>query len=289
MWMRVLCVMVALALPGCGLTQVQKDTIGEFGRSSASFSETVGAELADARRAVMEANTSVLILTPQRIKDRERLDGALTPDRVGARVRAAETLRTYAELLVALVEETGQADLANASAKFTDSIRGLDPESRRLNEEQLTAVGELVQDIGGLVVDYKKRKALEKIVPQADAQVQRIAGLFAAEFGQDGPLTTYVNGMGALAVSAADSVLDQPNASLQDRIPAVEANRRGVELRRTTETVYLEIARAAAQLKAGHADLVQAVQGRTVTRADLTALTKTVKTLVSHAKTVLIK
>ena len=289
MWNRGWYVLMALALSGCGLTQVQKDTIGEFGRSSASFSETVGVELADARRAVMDVHSSVLILTPQRIKDREKIDGALTPDRVGARVRAAETLRTYAELLVALVEETGEADLAEASAKFTDSIRGLDPESRRLNDEQLTAAGELIQDIGGLVVDYKKRKALENIVPQADAQVQRIADLFAAEFGQDGPLTKYVNAMGLLAVSAADTVLDQPSASLQDRTPAVEANRRGVELKRTTETVYLEIARAAAQLKAGHADLVQAVQGHTVTRADLKALTKTVKTLVSHAKTVVIK
>lgn len=287
MWMRISCVMVAVVMSGCGLSQVQKDSIGQFSRSTATFGETVSAQLVDARGTVMDLNASVLTLTPQRIKDREKIDGALTPDRLSARIQAAEALRSYGQLLLALVEDTQQAELAEASAKFTQSVRGLDPESRKLSDEQLTAVGEVVQDIGGLIVEYKKKKAIEAIVPGADAQVQTIADLFAAEFKADGPVSKYVNAMGLLAVTAADSVFDDTKATLQDRIPAVTANRQGVETRRKTEAIYPGLATAATQLKAGHEDIVKVLGEHKITLARLNELTKTVQGLASHTKLML--
>lgn len=287
MWIRSSCLIFALFLSGCGLTQVQKDSISQFSRSSASFGDTVTSQLIDARSTVMDLNTSVLTLTPQRIKDRDKIDGALPPDRISARIRAAETLQSYADLLLALVEDTQQAELAAASAKFKESIRGLDPDSRKLSEEQLTGVGELVEDIGGLIVEYKKKKAIAAIVPEADAQVQRIADLFASEFNTDGPVAKYVNAMGLLAVTAADSVLDDTNATVQDRIPAVEANRKGIETKRKTDAIYPGLAAAAAQLKAAHGDIVKGVKENKITLARLNELTKTVKELAAHTRLML--
>lgn len=287
MWIRSSCLIFALFLSGCGLSQVQKDSIGQFSRSSASFSETVATQLIDARSTVMDLNVSVLTLAPQRIKDRDKIDGALTPDRISARIRAAETLQSYADLLLALVEDRQEAELAAASAKFKQSVRGLDPDSRKLSEEQLTAVGELVEDIGGLIVEYKKKKAIEAIVPGADAQVQKIADLFASEFNTDGPVAKYVNAMGLLAVTAADSVLDDTKATVQDRIPAVEANRKGVETRRKTDAMYPGLAAAATQLKAGHEDIVKGLGENKITLARLNELTKTVQELAAHTRLML--
>lgn len=287
MWMRLSCAMVALVMTGCGLSQVQKDSIGQFSRSSASFSETVTSQLIDARGTVMDLNAAVLALAPQRIKDREKIDGALTPERISARIRAAETLQSYAQLLLALVEDTQQTELADASAKFTQSVRGLDPDSRKLSEEQLTAVGEVVQDIGGLIVEYKKKKALEAIVPEADAQVKQITDLVASEFNREGPVAKYVNATGLLAVTAADSVLDNANTTVQERIPAVDANRKGIETKRKTEAIYPGVAAAATQVKAGHEDIVKVLGENKITLARLNELTKTVKELAAHTRLML--
>lgn len=287
MWIRFSCLTVALFVSGCGLSQVQKDSIGQFSRSSVSLGETLTTQLIDARSTVMDLNAAVLTLTPQRIKDREKIDGALTPDRISARIRAAEALQSYGQLLLALVEDTQQAELADASAKFTHSVRGLDPDSRRLSDDQLTAVGEVVQDIGGLIVEYKKKKAIKAIVPQADAQVQQIADLFAAEFKADGPVSKYVNAMGLLAVTAADSVFDDTKATLQDRIPAVTANRQGIETRRKTDGIYPGLAEAATQVKAGHEDIVKVLGEHKVTLVRLNELAKTVKDLAAHTRLML--
>jgi hypothetical protein len=156
-----------------------------------------------------------------------------------------------------------------------------------LSEEQLTAVGEVVQDIGGLIVEYKKKKAIEAIVPEADAQVQKIADLFAAEFKADGPVSKYVNAMGLLAVTAADSVLDDTKATVQDRIPAVDANRKGIETRRKTDAIYPGLATAATQIKTGHEDIVKVLGENKITLARLNELTKTVQDVAAHTRLML--
>jgi len=289
MWIRLPCLIFLLLVTGCGLTQVQKDAISQFSHSSAAFGESVSTQLTDARSTVLELNTAVLILDPRRIKDRDKIDGAFPPDRISARIRAAETLQSYAALLLALVEDTQQGELESAAAIFKDSVRGLDQDSQKISEEQLTAVGELVQDVGGFIVEYKKKKAIEKIVPEANEQVKKIADLFVSEFTIDGAVAKNVNAMGLLAVTAADSFLDDKNASVQDRIPAVEAHRKGMETKRKTDAIYPSIATGATQLKVGHEDIIKVLGGNTITLAQLNELTKTVKDIGAKTRILLTK
>lgn len=289
MWIRLPCLISVLLVTGCGLTQVQKDAISQFSRTSAAFGENVTTQLTDARSTVLELNTAVMTLDPQRIKDRDKIDGAFPPDRISARIRAAETLQSYAELLLALVEDTQQRELESAAAKFKESIRGLDPDNQKMSEEQLTAVGELVQDIGGLIVEYKKKKAIEKIVPDANEQVKKIADLFVSEFNIDGAVAKNVNAMGLLAVTAADSVLDDKTVSVHDRMLAVDANRKGIETKRKTDAIYPSIATGATQLKAGHEEVVKVLGEKSVTLAQLNELTKTVRDIAAKTRLLLNK
>lgn len=289
MWMRLLYLVPLLFMTGCGLTQVQKDAIGQFSRATAEFGDSVAAQLADARGTVMDLNTAVLTLDPRRVSNRSKIDGALTPDRISVRIRAAATLTAYAELLQALVEDSQQKELESAAGKFKDSLRRLDPDNRKISDNQLTAVGEWVEAVGGLIVECKKKKAIEKIVPEADAQVQEIADLFAKEFKADGPVSVYVNATGLLAVTAADTVLDNANAGLQDRELAVEANRKGIETQRKTEAIYPRIAAAATQLKGAHSEVVKALKEDKVTLEQLNELSKTVGDIAAKTRLLLEK
>ncbi len=289
MWNKAILVLGPLLITGCGLTQVQKDSIGQFSRASASFSESVSIQLTDARSTVLELNTSVLSLRAKQDNSLDKVDGSFSPERISARIRAAETLQSYAQLLLALVEDTQQKEIQNAATKFKESIRGLDQDGKRISNEQLTILGELVQDIGGLIVEHKKKTALEKILPAAHEQVKAITELFASEFNIDGAVAKNVNAMGLLTVSTADRILDDKSSNVQDSVIAATANSKGLETKRKTDAIYPSIAVAARQLEASHQEISKAVGSDKLTFDQLNSLTKTVADVVSKTQLMLKK
>src|SRR5882672_10983448 len=140
--------------PACGLTTAQKDAVSQFGRASKGFGAAVSTELVDMRNIVIDLNSNVLILEPKKLANRDVLDGAFSLPNVNGRVRAANVLQTYGELLVALVEDTQAKELQAAAGSFTGSVRGLDPDKARLSDDDLDAVGKLVVAVGGLIVEH---------------------------------------------------------------------------------------------------------------------------------------
>lgn len=78
MWNKAILVLGPLLITGCGLTQVQKDSIGQFSRASASFSESVSIQLTDARSTVLELNTSVLSLRAKQDNSLDKVDGSFS-------------------------------------------------------------------------------------------------------------------------------------------------------------------------------------------------------------------
>src|SRR5262249_23788300 len=146
----------------------------------------VSMDMVDMRNVVIDLNSNLLALDPSRLANREQLDGDYSLPAVNARVRAANVLQTYGELLVALVADTQAQELQSAAASFTGSGRGLEPNRARLSYADLDAVGKLVAGVGGLVVEHKKAEALKGIVPKAHRQVEALGTLFADEFNPSG-------------------------------------------------------------------------------------------------------
>lgn len=276
-------------LGGCGLSQVQKDAIGQFSQTSSTFGKSISTQLTDARDSVINARKRVLILNPAKLPDRDKIDGALTPENLSVRVRAAEALQSYGDLLEAIVEDTQQQELADASKTFTTSLRSLDPSSKRISDDQLTAIGGLVRDIGGLLVEYKKKKALKELIPAAHDQVSTIAKLFKEEFNAQGALAEYVNGTALLLVSAMDDLLNKQAGSVADRTIVAESFTEGIQLKRKTDAIYPHIADAADQLVRSHQRLVDALKDDKLNMQDLTTFSKTVKDIVTQTKIIVHK
>jgi len=276
--------MAVLVLAGCGLTHVQKDAISQFSQTSSAFGKNVSTQLTDARNTVIEARKRILILNPTKLTERDNIDGALTPTNLSVRVRAAEALQAYGDLLQAIVNDTQQQELADASNTFTISLRSLDPQNKTISDDQLTAIGDLVQGIGGILVEYKKMKALKKLIPATQAQVAEIAELFKKEFKSDGPFAVYVNGQGLLLVTAMDPLLDHPQGSVADRTMVAESFQQGIEIKRKSDSIYPQIATAADTLVTSHQSLVNALEHETFEMKDLTAFSKTVQDILAKTK-----
>jgi hypothetical protein len=277
---------VLLLLSGCaGLTTAQKEAVGGFGRASTSFGNAVSTEMIEVRNIVIDLNTQALSLAPAMIKDRDQLDAAFTLPRVGARIRAANVIQTYGDLLVALVEDTQTREVQAAAGKFTNSVRGLDPDRTRLSDADLEAVGKVVAAIGGLVVEHKKAEALKTIVPKAHPQIETLGQLFASEFDpKSGAVAMNFDATAQRALRASETVLDKGGSTVGDRVLAATAHRRGIEASRKANAVFPELQEGALAMVKAHASLVDALAKDRVQIADIKNFAKTVENLAASVR-----
>lgn len=279
-----LCAALFLGLSACGLSSVQRDAVIQFSTASAAFGETISTQMVETRSMVIDLNTHVLLLDPSMLTKREKIEGAFSLDRVGPRIQAAKAVQTYGELLLALVEDTQEKELQTAATNFTQSIRGLDSQKRKIGDDQLQGIGEVVVAIGGLWVEYKKREALEQIVPEAHEQIKEIGKLFATEFAANGAIARNLDATSQLAVRAADGILDQKGSSPGDRSAAAMAHRKGIETSLKANAIFPPMATAALEMVKAHSQLVNSLLKKELTVADIKVFTTTVEDLLAASK-----
>lgn len=268
-----------------GLTAAQKEAVSQFGRASAGFGTAVSTEMVEMRNIVIDLNSNVLVLDPEKLAKRDELDGAFSLRNLNARVRAANVLQTYGELLVALVENTQAKELQAAAGSFTKSVRGLDPDKVRLSDGDLDEVGKLVAAVGGLVVEHKKAGALKGIVPKAHPQVAEIGRLFASEFDPaQGALARNFDATGLRVVRASDRILDAQGSTATDRALAAAAHRKGIEASQKANTVFPDLHQGAVTMVAAHSRLVEALARDRVQIDDIKSFAKTVESLVASVR-----
>jgi hypothetical protein len=283
---RPLVAMVPLLIvqSACGLTTAQKEAVSQFGRASTGFGAAVSTELVDMRNTVIDLNSNVLALAPKRLTSRD-LDGAFTLRNVDARVRAANVLQTYGELLVALVEDTQAKELQTAAGNFTTSVRGLDPDKVRLSDADLDAAGKAVAAVGGLIVEHKKAQALKIIVPKAHPQVEQLGRLFAGEFEPEkGEMAVNFGAEVLKATGATDSVLDAERATVSDRAVAAVAYRKASDAALKAKAVFPDLHKGAVTMVAAHARLVEALANDRIQIDDIKSFAKTVQSLVASVR-----
>lgn len=228
-------------------------------------------------------NAGVLAFDPKKIPDPAVLDGGLTFNVVSVRVRAALALQAYGELLIAVVDDSQQAELQSATNAFTKSLRGFDPEKAKVSDDQLSAFGDLVQTIGGWWVESSRKQALVSVIPAADLHIKEVCNIFAAELDAKGPLAAQVDARGQLALRVASYVLENKQSSLQDRQAAAHLSQQAAALTRKAETICPQLHRSAKQLMAAHADLVAVMGGDSRSLDDLRDFAAGVQVLLSAA------
>lgn len=271
---------------GCGLTTPQRATVRSFSEATAALGEVTGRELIQMRDSTIAMNQRHLALTkpgPESAPTKS-LEGQFTVEAVTARVQATDTIRTYGELLQALVDDTQEKELQTAADRFTASVRGLPTANRTLKEEQIAALGRLVQMVGGLIVEAKKRDAIKQIVPDASGQIETLCDLLAADFDPDQPrlAAQYLIAANSLSVEADTAVKRTTDPT--GRAAAAAAYQLAESSRVRLATLVKTAADAVTQLKAANRALAQAVASDEVTREDLVSYITTVQNLVETAK-----
>jgi hypothetical protein len=240
--------MLSSTLISCGLSTTQRDAISTFTPAGSSLGDVLSKQFVGARDSVIELNTCLLTLAPDLVPktaqpprkfDRSHLDDALTADRIGNYVKASDLLKSYSDAIDALVNDTQQAELNDASKELTAAIRSYDSNKKLIGDDGLTAIGSAVVAGGTLLVEHKKLKALTTIVPLTDPVITDISTLLSNDVVVHDPddiLNKKVKGgifdevnLTALKVAAAaDHILNDPKSSLVDRDTAVGCRNKSV-------------------------------------------------------------
>jgi cell division protein ZapA (FtsZ GTPase activity inhibitor) len=275
---------LGLVLCGCGLTTSQRAAVRSFSEATAALGEVTGREFIQMRDDTIAMNQRHLALTSPGSDPVGSLEGQFTVEAVTVRVQATGTIRTYGELLQALVDDTQEKELQTAADRFMASVRGLPKANRALKEEQIAALGKLVQEVGGLIVEAKKRAAIKQIVPSASEQIDTLCDLLAGDFDPDQPklAAQYLIVANRLSVDADTAVRRATDPTA--RTDAAAAFQLAQASRTRLATLVKQASDAVKQLKAANRALAQAVAADEVTREDLIAYVTTVRTLVETAK-----
>ncbi|MCH7921998.1 MAG: hypothetical protein IH975_03045 [Nitrospinae bacterium] len=219
-----------------------------------------------------------------KLPDDKDLDKALDVEDVVERVRAAEVLQTYGELLLSLAEDTQQEELSAAADRFVQNVKGLPGVDRKLTQEQLDGIGKVVKTVGGLIVEHMKAKAIKLIVRDTSGQVEHLCDLLEADFDHENDrLAGQFVASTEKLLTASGKALER-SGTLEERIAAIDALKLGRANRDRREEVLDRISQAVVKIKSANAELDGSLNSNKVTVEDLKEFSTRVRSLIDALK-----
>lgn len=268
--------LILLTASACALTSNQRVAAARFAQASRDIGDFAANEFTHLRTATVEMNTTNVAIGGT--ADKSNLDETFDVDRVAVRVTAAKALSDYGQLLWALVSETQQAELNQASGKFVDSLRSVS--GRKLSDAQLEGIGKAVQRIGRWWIESEKADAVKRIVPIVAPDVNRLCDLLIADFSASslrlgqGFETTIIR-----LRTDADIALSDPATRYSDRMIAMRGQQMAERETQRLRVVSQEAARSLTTLKSANAELVRAIVDDTASIEDIHRVASEIRSL----------
>jgi len=277
-----------LLLTGCALSARQKAAVGQFSDSAATLGDVTSSQLKAMRDGTVAMTKQRLLLAGRsrdpNLGDQTSLDRGFEVSRVETVSGAAQALAAYGKSLRALVNDEQSAELQAASRDLVASLGRVPEAKEKLSDKQLEAIGTVVQEVGGLWVEWKRKEALTTIVREARPAVDRLCDVLARDFAPGtGWVALELQVIEDPLIAEATNVLydgrsydERKRAS--DAIDLVHGNR----MRRTE--VLKRVTDAAAAMKKANAALAQAVESSAWSAQDIQAFAERAQSLRAAVK-----
>jgi len=300
------CVLLSSILASCGLSNTQREAINTFTPAGSGLGDILSKQFVGARDSVIDLNTCLLTLYPDLIPaqpklgrrlDRDHLDDALTSDRIAEFVKASDLIKTYSDAINALVSDSQQAELTDASKELTAAIRSYDSNKKLVSDDGLTAIGSAIVAGGTLLIEHKKFMALKEIVPKIDGVITDISTLISGELIVNNPddvLTKKVKGgvfdevnLTALKVTAAaDNVLDDNKSSPPDRQIAAECRNKAVKAIDNVGSISKKLQKSVLDVATAHSKMATKLTNDSIDISDIRSFATKLKDLQPIIKAV---
>ena len=279
----VVVVLACSTATGCGLTAKQQAAVLKFSAATSAFGKLAKEEFVRARTDVIEMNRLALELgdTPVNPDDDLVLDGSLKLSFTQDRIAALEALEEYAQLLEALTTTSYGAGLRQASDSFVSGLGKV--KGVKLEDHQAEAIGKAVELVGGLFLEYKRSKAIRRVVKLAHPHILKTTDLVMHDFDtdSDGWAAGYRRGtLDLRAATALAAAKVQPNDVAGSQLVR-QARLLSVSNLQRFSDVSARIIEAADRLAAAQRDLRYLVRSKEMDVEDLDLYVNYVTELVS--------
>ena len=286
---RIFFLAVALVLlTGCALSARQKAAVGQFSESAATLGDVTSSQLKAMRDGTVEMTKQRLLLAGKsrdpNLGDQTSLDRGFEVSRVETVSGAAQALAAYGKSLAALVNDSQSAELQAASRDLVASLGRVPEAKERLSDKQLEAIGTVVQEVGGLWVESKRKEAVTTIVREARPAVDRLCDLLTRDFAPGtGWVALQLQVIEDPLIAEATNVLyDGRSYDERKRASAAIDLVHGNRMRRTE--VLKRVTDAADAMKKANAALGQAVESSAWSAQDIQAFAERAQSLRAAVK-----
>jgi hypothetical protein len=266
---------LSLVVSGCGLSVTQREATTRFAAASSGLGEFSANELSSLREATIQMNTKDIAIGG--MANIQNLDGAFNLDDVSARINAAMALSSYGSLLLALVDETQEAELKSASTQFVDSVKGV--RGKTLNDAQLEGLGTVVYSIGGFFIEYQKAEAVKKIVKESKADIDHICDLLIQDFSRTGLALFQDVDKSATQLKADSAIALASSHDVENKLIAIEAFKLADDQKAKAKTIGDQAVATLKTLKLANAELANSLDNDSQSLADVKALGVNMKNL----------
>jgi hypothetical protein len=222
------------------------------------------AEFVKSRTDVVEMNGLRMALGDR--VDHGRMDEPFTVDRVKARLDALGALGDYGTLLHTLVTSSQQEELQRASDSFVASMRKV--KGVTMTDEKAAAISAAVEKVGGLLIEYMRARAVREVVTAADPAVLLVVTLVKQDFDPAGGNWSLGYSQTTVALTGAATLAARRDGTRD----AALIDQAGVLVRRNDArfaAVAEHVGQAADALRQAEGNLLQAVDSRDVSTADI--------------------
>lgn len=168
---------------GCGLTSSQREAVEKFAESTGAVADTASQTFVQTRQDVIALRTRMLELGYSRIDlsdPKTDLDGPLDQEGLETRLRVSTALKEFAILLKAMLDDNSTESVRAACDSMLADLQRID--GAQLSKDQVGAIGELVSNIAGVLIDYKRKIAVTEVVESTWSSVEKVIALMSKDF-----------------------------------------------------------------------------------------------------------
>jgi len=242
----------AALLTGCGVLSAQLEAASTFAKSTSQLADSAKSAYLQAGQdeSTLRVVRYAVLGNPQ---DSPKLISAgnyqkpllnLMPSYISikGRLDAAAALSAYGQALTALLDsKTQEGDLAAATDKFTAALKSIpakDLTAAGIKTAEIDSAGAILKAFGNLYLDYRRREALEQVVPATEPVVTKLCKMFRNDFDilADGQAFAQVY------YNSTDNILTAVTRKLKSDADSQGNGGDGLERRAILLPMYMQVA-----------------------------------------------
>lgn len=282
---------IAQCLIGCGLTADQRKAVTSFSSSASDLGSASGEEFSQMQGTAVKLNTALYSGGDPAISSEIRqglyrnLYGNFTPDRMALRIQLAQNLQKFGTLLNQLATTSETDQLSNAAGNLSANLKSLPPNLRFVSDNNADAIEKVVEEVGGILVEYKRKNAIRSIIELYNPQIIGACNLIHDDFDISQPhLGEQMNLVNGRLLQSTISTLRQEPDNPAVRSEGISDYALAYQTKAHIDTVYSSIMKSSTRCISADQALVKAMSSEEFSPDDIVSFETEVQQLVAALK-----